>query len=92
MADARFGPNTGEVERFLERLEALDRAQWQGILKAAPEAGALPEHEVSAAPEYFGALAAAARLAKSAVFPGSETAFFEAMRVAHHRAETIVAG
>jgi hypothetical protein len=92
VAQARFGPNTQEVERFLERLKGLDRAQWQAIQKAAPEAGAVPEHEVSAAPEYFQALAAAAKLAKSGIFPGSETAFFEAMRVAHHRAETLVAG
>lgn len=89
---ARFGPNTMEVERFLERLNTLDRAQWQAIQKAAPEAGAIPEHDVSAAPEYFQAFARAVEAAKSTVFPGSETAFFEAMRAAHHRAETLVAG
>jgi hypothetical protein len=89
---ARFGPNTMEVERFLERLNTLDRAQWQAIQKAAPEAGAIPEHDVSAAPEYFQAFARAVQAAKSTVFPGSETAFFEAMRAAHHRAETLVAG
>lgn len=92
MTQARFGPNTRAVERFFDRLTALDRGQWQAIQKAAPEAGALPEHDVSAAPDYFQALARAAQVAKSGAFPGSETAFYEAMRVAHHQAATLVAG
>jgi hypothetical protein len=38
------------------------------------------------APEYFKAFDAAAKAAKSAVFPGSETAFYDAMRTAQERA------
>jgi hypothetical protein len=92
MAESRFGPNSKEVERFLDRLGRLDRKQWQAIQESAPEAGAVPEHDVSAAPEYFKALSRAARLAKSGVFRGSESAFYEAMRLTHHQAETLVAG
>src|SRR5207245_5101534 len=45
-----------------------------------------------ASPEYFQALSRAARLAKSGVFRGSESAFYDAMRITHHQAETLVAG
>ncbi len=38
------------------------------------------------APEYFKAFEAASKAAKSAVFPGSETAFYDAMRTAQERA------
>src|SRR5438105_3871485 len=92
MAESRFGPNSKEVERFLDRLGRLERKQWQAIQEAAPEAGAVPEHDVTAAPEYFSALSRAARLAKSGVFRGPESAFYDAMRVTHHQAETLVAG
>ena len=92
MAQPRFGPNSKEVERFLDRLGRLDRKQWQAIQEAAPDAGAVPEHDVSASPEYFQALSRAARLAKSGVFRGSESAFYDAMRITHHQAETLVAG
>ena len=92
MTQARFGPNSKEVEHFLDRLTALDRTQWQAIQKAAPQAGALPEHDVLTAPDYFQALARAAQLAKSGVFRGSESAFYDALRVTHHQAQTLVAG
>ena len=52
----------------------------------------MPEHDVMVAPEYFSALSRAARLAKSGVFRGSESAFYDAMRLTHHQAETLVAG
>ncbi len=55
VGDERFGPNTAEVEAFLERLRRLT------------------PHE---------SLEAASRVAKSQVFPGSESAFFDAMRTA----------
>ena len=92
MAESRFGPNSKEVQRFLDRLGRLERKQWQAIQEAAPEAGAVPEHDVMVAPEYFSALSRAARLAKSGVFRGSESAFYDAMRLTHHQAETLVAG
>jgi hypothetical protein len=92
MAADRFGPNSAEVERFLERLGSLTPAQWETIQAAAPPVGSAPEIELSSAPDYFAAFLAATKAAKSNVFPGSETAYFDAMRVAHHRAATIVAG
>jgi hypothetical protein len=88
----RFGPNTRKVESFLDCLAALSAQQWQHIQAAAPLAGAAPELEATSARPYLNALVEATRAAKSSVFPGSETAFFEAMRIAHHRAATLVAG
>lgn len=51
-------------------------------MDASPSLGALPELEVKEAPEYFAALQEATRIAKSDVFPGSESAFYDAMRTA----------
>ena len=82
MGDDRFGPNNAQVEAFLERLRHLTPAQWEKIMEAAPGIGAIPELEVKQAPEYFRAFDAASRIAKSDVFPGSESAFYEAMRQA----------
>jgi hypothetical protein len=82
VGDARFGPNTGEVEAFLERLRRLTPDEWDRVKDAAPPLGAVPDLEVSQSPEYFKALEAATRVAKSEVFPGSESAFFDAMRTA----------
>jgi hypothetical protein len=82
VAEARFGPNTAEVEAFLARLRQLTPAEWDSVLKATPGIGALPDLEVKQSPEYFKALDAATRLAKSNVFPGSESAFYDAMRTA----------
>ena len=82
MADARFGPNSAEVEAFLDRLRHLSPAEWEKVMDASPGLGALPELEVKEAPEYFAALQEATRVAKSNVFPGSESAFYDAMRTA----------
>lgn len=82
MAAPRFGPNTAEVEAFLDRLRHLTQAEWQDIQDRSPSVGAIPALEVEEAPEYFQALREATRIAKSNVFPGSESAFFEAMRTA----------
>jgi len=82
VGDARFGPNTAEVEAFLERLRRLTPAEWDRVKDAAPPLGAVPDLEVSQSPGYFKALEAATRVAKSEVFPGSESAFFDAMRTA----------
>ncbi len=82
MAAPRFGPNTAEVEAFLDRLRHLTQAEWQDIQDRSPSVGAIPELEVEEAPAYFQALHEATRIAKSNVFPGSESAFFEAMRTA----------
>ena len=82
MADDRFGPNSAEVEAFLDRLRHLSPAEWEKVMDASPGLGALPELEVKEAPEYFAALQEATRIAKSNVFPGSESAFYEAMRTA----------
>jgi hypothetical protein len=82
VADERFGPNTAEVEAFLERLHRLTPDEWDRVRDAAPALGAIPDLEVSQSPEYFKALEAATRVAKSQVFPGSESAFFDAMRTA----------
>lgn len=82
MGDNRFGPNTAEVEAFFERLRRMSPADWESVIEAAPGVGAIPDLEVSLSPAYFKALEAATRAAKSDVFPGSESAFFDAMRTA----------
>ena len=82
MGDNRFGPNTADVEAFFERLRRMSPADWEAVMEAAPGVGAIPDLEVSLSPAYFKALEAATRAAKSEVFPGSESAFFDAMRTA----------
>ena len=82
MAEERFGPNTAEVEALFERLRQLTPGQWERVANAAPGVGAIPDLEVKQSPEYFKALEAATRIAKSGVFPGSESAFYDAMRTA----------
>jgi hypothetical protein len=82
VGDQRFGPNTVEVETFLARLHRLTPDEWERVTNAAPGIGAIPDLEVRQSPEYFKALEAATRLAKSGVFPGSESAFYDAMRTA----------
>jgi hypothetical protein len=82
VADDRFGPNTAEVESFFDQLRRLTPEQWEGVTKAAPGIGAIPHLEVQQSPEYFKALEAATRVAKSEIFPGSESAFYDAMRTA----------
>jgi hypothetical protein len=82
VGDERFGPNTAEVETFLDRLRRLTPGEWDRVTKAAPALGSIPDLEVRQSPEYFKALEAATRVAKSQVFPGSESAFFDAMRTA----------
>ncbi|TMD87167.1 MAG: hypothetical protein E6I78_03400 [Chloroflexi bacterium] len=82
MGDERFGPNTVEVETFLNRLSRLAPGEWERVMNASPGIGAIPDLEVKQSPEYFKALETATRLAKSQVFPGSESAFFDAMRTA----------
>lgn len=82
MADERFGPNTAEVEALFDRLRRLTPDEWERVASAAPGVGAIPDLEVKQSPEYFKALEAATRIAKSGVFPGSESAFYDAMRTA----------
>jgi hypothetical protein len=82
VGDARFGPNTAVVEAFLDRLRHLTPAEWERITEAAPGIGVNPDLEIAQSPDYFRALDAATRLAKSGVFPGSESAFYDAMRTA----------
>src|SRR5712691_1144651 len=82
VADDRFGPNTTKVEAFLDRLRRLTPDEWERVAKAAPGVGAIPDLEVKQSPEYFKALEAATRIAKSDVFSGSESAFYDAMRTA----------
>ncbi|TMC32668.1 MAG: hypothetical protein E6J32_00335 [Chloroflexi bacterium] len=82
MGDDRFGPNTAEVEAFLQRLRGMTPAEWEAVTSAAPGVGANPDLEIRQSPEYFTALDAATRAAKSAAFPGSESAFYDAMRTA----------
>jgi hypothetical protein len=82
VVDDRFGPNTAEVEAFFERLRRLTAAEWEQVTSASPGIGAIPDLEIKASPEYFKALDAATRVAKSEVFPGSESAFYDAMRTA----------
>src|SRR5690349_15819975 len=57
-------------------------AQWEAVTTAAPGVGAIPDLEIKQSPDYFKALEAATRVAKSEVFPGSESAFYDAMRTA----------
>ena len=78
----RFGPNTAEVEAFLDRLRRLTLAEWEVVMQAAPGVGAIPDLEIRQSPEYFQALNTATRVAKSQIFPGSESAFYDAMRTA----------
>jgi hypothetical protein len=78
----RFGPNTRQVEAFFSRLRQLTPAEWEQVVEASPGVGAIPDMEVALAPQYFKALEAATRAAKADVFPGSESAFYEAMRTA----------
>jgi len=82
VADERFGPNTAEVEALFARLRRLTPGEWERVASAAPGMGAIPDLEVKQSPEYFKALEAATRIAKSDVFPGSESAFYDAMRTA----------
>jgi hypothetical protein len=82
VGDERFGPNTAEVEAFLERLRRLTPAEWEQVTSASPGVGAIPDLEIQQSPEYFKALDAATRVAKSEIFPGSESAFYDAMRTA----------
>jgi hypothetical protein len=82
VGDGRFGPNTAEVEAFLERLRRLSPAEWDRVTMASPGVGAVPDLEIKQSPDYFKALEAATRMAKSEVFPGSESAFYDAMRTA----------
>jgi len=82
MGDVRFGPNTAAVEAFFDRLRRLTPGEWERVTSASPGIGAVPDLEVKQSPEYFKALEAATRVAKSQVFPGSESAFFDAMRTA----------
>src|SRR6184192_2260162 len=77
-----FGPNTAEVEAFLHRLGRLTSAEWDAVMEAAPGVGAIPDLEIRQSPEYFQALDKATRVAKSQIFPGSESAFYDAMRTA----------
>src|SRR5438876_6757131 len=82
MVIERFGPNTAEVEALLDRLRRLTPQEWERVAEAAPGVGAVPDLEVKQSPEYFKALEVATRTAKSDVFPGSESAFYDAMRTA----------
>jgi hypothetical protein len=82
VGDDGFGPNAAEVEAFLDRLRHLTLEDWERVVKAAPGVGAIPDLEVKQSPEYFKALEAATRIAKSGVFPDSESAFYDAMRTA----------
>src|SRR5947208_4858839 len=82
MADDRFGPNTAEVEALFDRCRRLTPEEWERVATAAAGIGAAPDLEVKQSPEYFKALELATRIAKSEVFPGSESAFYDAMRTA----------
>src|SRR5437879_4137433 len=82
VGDERFGPNTAEVESFLDRLPRLTPGEWERVMNASPGIGAIPDLEVQQSPDYFKALEAATRIAKSQVFPDSESAFYDAMRTA----------
>jgi N-acetylglutamate synthase/N-acetylornithine aminotransferase len=82
VGDDRFGPNTAEIEAFLERLRRLTPAEWEQVTTASPGIGAIPDLEIKQSPEYFKALDVATRAAKSNVFQGSESAFYDAMRTA----------
>ena len=83
MTDHRFGPNTAEVEAFLDRIRRLTPQEWERIRDAAPLTGAVADLDMQTSLDYFTALQRATEIAKSNVFPGSETAYFDAMRTAH---------
>src|SRR6202165_1061300 len=87
VGDERFGPNTAEVEAFLDRLRRLTPEEWERVTTAAPGVGAIPDLEVRQSPEYFKALESATRLAKRQVFPESASAFYDAMRHAQSVAD-----
>jgi len=87
LSEERFGPNTAEVEAFLDRLRRMTPDEWDRVTNAAPALGAVPDLEVRQSPEYFKALEAATRVAKSQVFPESEAAFYDAMRTAQLAAD-----
>src|SRR2546429_5209182 len=74
MAESRFGPNSKEVERFLDRLGRLERKQWQAIQEAAPEAGAGPQPDGTPAPKDLPAPRPAAPKAQRCVFLGPQSA------------------
>ena len=82
MADDRFGPNTLQVEAFLGRIRRMTPEEWERVATTAPGIGAIPDLEIRQSPEYFRALDTATRVAKSNIFPGSESAFYDAMRTA----------
>jgi hypothetical protein len=82
MTVKKYGPNTAQVEALFARLRRLTPEEWERVAKAAPGVGAVPDLEVQQSPEYFQALEVATRIAKSNVFPGSESAFYDAMRTA----------
>ena len=92
VGDDRFGPNSAQVDALLERLRHLTSRDWEKLIAAAPSAGSIPDLELRQAPEYFRALDAATRIAKSEVFPGSESAFYEAMRQAQLAADGSATG
>src|SRR2546428_340227 len=71
-----------QVEAFLARLRRLRSREWDAVIDAYPGAGPIPDLEIKQSPEYFKALDGATRVAKSEVFPGSESAFYDAMRTA----------
>ena len=85
MARGKFGPNSRQVEAFLKALNGLTPQQWELIQEAAPPAGSIPDLELAFSPDYFRAAEAAVKLAKRNVFPGSETAYFDALRQAHQQ-------
>jgi len=82
MAVKRFGPNTAEIEALFDWFRRLTPEEWERVASAAPGMGAVPDLEVKQSPDYFKALEVATRIAKSEVFPGSESAFYDAMRTA----------
>src|SRR5205814_869577 len=63
-----------------QRLREMVR--FTSLMEAAPGVGAIPDLEIRQSPEYFQALDTATRVAKSQIFPGSESAFYDAMRTA----------
>jgi len=87
VAGERFGPNTAQVEAFLARLRRLTPPEWDVVMKASPGVGAIPDLEIQQSPDYFKALDGATRVAKSETFPGSESAFYDAMRTAQLAAD-----
>src|SRR5436309_12563068 len=51
-------------------------------METAPGVGGIADLELRQSPGYFQALDTATRVAKSGIFPGSESAFYDAMRTA----------